>query len=413
MASLRSPEPLKPSDLRGIARLATHATTGVVGIAEGIHRRVWGAVGFPGGDVPGRTRGLTGLVYESVRRTSHLLGRGTEAALAGLEPLLKPPDEDLPHAPRREALLAALNGVVGDHLAADDNPLAIPMTLRYRGEPLRWNGSSGVQGATGRVLLMVHGLCMNDLQWRVPHGRHGADHASALASALGYTPVYVRYNSGLRTAWNGRELSAHLERLVAHWPTRVEELAVVAHSMGGLVIRSAFHYADREGLRWPAHLRKIVFLGTPHHGAPLERAGNWADAVLGRTPYAAPFTALGRVRSAGIIDLRYGHVLDDDDHGRDRFGYHPDDRPPVPLPDGVACYAVAASRISRRNALADRFIGDGLVPLRSALGRHDDAQRSLAFAEDSWRIVFRTGHLELLRSPEVTRQLVEWLGRDG
>lgn len=399
---------MKPSDLRGIARLATHATTGVVGIAEGVHRGIWRAVGIPGSTAPGRTRGLTGLVYESIRRTSHLAGRGAEAALAGLEPLLKSPDEDLPQAPRREALLAALNGVVGDHLVADGNPLATPMTLRYQGEPLRWNDSSAMQGTTGRVLLMVHGLCMNDLQWRVPRGRHGADHASALAVALGYTPVYVRYNSGLRTAWNGRELSAHLERLVTHWPARVQELAVVAHSMGGLVIRSAFHYAEQEGLRWPAHLRRIVFLGTPHHGAPLERAGNWIEGALGHTPYTAPFTALGRLRSAGITDLRYGNVLDG--HGRDHFGYEPDGRRSVPLPGGVECYAVAATTAARRSVVADRFVGDGLVPLHSALGQHDDAQRSLAFAEDSRRIVFRTNHLELLRSSEVTRQLVEWLG---
>lgn len=398
---------MKPSDLRGIARLATRAATGVVGIAEGVHRGVWGAVGLPGGDMPGRTRGLTGLVYESVRRTSHLVGRGTEAALAGLEPLLEPAGEEYPERPRRDALLAALNGVVGDHLAADANPLAIPMTLRYRGAPLRWGeGSPSVPEATGRVLLMVHGLCMNDRQWRAANG---TGHAGVLASAHGYTPVFVRYNSGLRTAWNGRELSAHLERLVAHWPTPVEELAVVAHSMGGLVIRSAFHYAEREGLRWPAHLRRVVFLGTPHHGAPLERAGNWVDVALGRTPFTAPFAALGRVRSAGITDLRYGHVLDDDDHGRDRFGSHPDDRRPVPLPDGIGWYAMAATTAARRSALADRLIGDGLVPLHSALGRHDDERRSLAFAEDARRIVFRTSHLELLRSAEVTRQLIAWL----
>jgi pimeloyl-ACP methyl ester carboxylesterase len=165
---------------------------------------------------------------------------------------------------------------------------------------------------------------------------------------LGCTPVYLRYNSGLHTSQNGHELSAQLEQLLLHWPTPVDELTVVAHSMGGLLIRSAFHYARKDGLRWPAHLKSIVFLGTPHHGAPMERAGNWVDTVLGSTPFTAPIAKLGHVRSAGITDLRYGHVVDEDWQGHDRFRRSPDRRQIVPLPGGVACYAIAATLAPKR-----------------------------------------------------------------
>jgi pimeloyl-ACP methyl ester carboxylesterase len=283
------------------------------------------------------------------------------------------------------------------------------MTLRWAGEVLNWQALPPMPDAKGRVLLLIHGLCMNDLQWHAQHEGRPVDHASTLASVLDATPVYLRYNSGLHTSQNGHELSTMLEQLVTHWPTPIEELTVVAHSMGGLLIRSAFYYAKRDGLRWPDCLKSIVFLGTPHHGAPLERAGNWVDVLLGSTSYTAPFAKLGQLRSAGITDLRWGNVLDADWQGHDRFHRKPDSRVHVPLPEGVACYAVAATMAAKRSNLANRLIGDGLVPLHSALGEHDDAQRNLAFAKTSQCIAYRTGHMALLSCPEVTRQMVHWL----
>jgi pimeloyl-ACP methyl ester carboxylesterase len=284
------------------------------------------------------------------------------------------------------------------------------MTLRYQGQALDLKSMPTMPGATGKVLLVIHGLCMNDLQWQAQHQGQVVNHASTLASELGYTPVYLRYNTGLHTSENGHELSRQLEQLLGHWPKRVEELTVLAHSMGGLLTRSALHYAKEMNLRWPEHLRAVVFLGTPHHGAPLERAGSWIDVVLGSTPYSRPFARLAQLRSAGITDLRYGHLLDVDWQGHDRFRRQADKRQPLPLPEGVSCYAMAATLAAKRSLLADRLTGDGLVPLRSALGQHDDPLRSLGFAKTSQTIAYRTNHMQLLSSPEVTRQLVLWLG---
>ena len=392
-----------------MAQLATQATTGVARIAEGVHRSVWDTMGIPGGQTPGATRGITGLVYRIIHGVTLLLGKGADAALARLELQFDSADGSTPGSPLRETLLAALNGVMGDHLVASSNPFATPMTLRYRHEALNWKALPPMPEVTGKVLVLIHGLCMNDLQSHARHKGHEIEHGKALASALGYTPLYLRYNSGLHTSQNGRELSAQLEQLVTHWPTPIEELTVVAHSMGGLLIRSAVHYGKQASMRWPDCLRNIVFLGTPHHGAPLERAGSWIDTILGSTPYTAPFARLGRLRSAGITDLRYGHVLDEDWQAHDRFHRRPDSRRDVPLPEGVACYTVAATTAARRSALADRLIGDGLVPLRSALGQHDDVRRNLAFAKESKWIAYRTNHMALLSSPEVTGQIVQWL----
>ncbi len=400
---------MRSSDIRGVAQLMTQATTGVIDIVEGVHRSVWNTIGVPGGQGPGQTLGITGLVYKSVHGVAQQVGNGVDLALALLEPRFESANRLEPGTPQREIVLAAVNGVMGDHLAASNNPLATPMTLRYQGEALDLLALPPLPEATGKVLLLIHGLCMNDQHWQTQHEGRVVDHGEALAAALGYTPLYLRYNSGLHTSQNGHALSAQLEQLVTYWPTPIEELTVVAHSMGGLLARSAFHYAEQEGLRWPGYLKNIVFLGTPHHGAPLERAGNWVDVILSSTPYTTPFARLGQLRSAGITDLRYGNVLDEDWHDPDRFHRKPDSRQIVPLPEGVACYTMAATRSAEPSALANHLVGDGLVPLQSALGQHTDARRNLAFAENSQWIGYRMKHGELLSSPDVTRQMVAWL----
>jgi len=408
---------LRSSDLRAAALLATEATHAITSMTEGVHQSVWRTLGAPSGDTTAQTRGLTGLIYQSIQGATRLVGQGVTGALSRLEPLLQRIEGAADESPERIAFVAALNGVMGDRLQASANPLALAMTLRIQELPA--HTSKGLEadlplknqmpGATSRLLLVIHGLCMNDLQWTTQQGGQRISHAQTLAQALGYTPVYLRYNTGLHVSQNGHALAAALEQLVLNWPLPLTELSVLVHSMGGLVTRSALHYATEDGLYWPKLLKNIVFLGTPHHGAPLERAGNWVDVILGSTPYSRPFAKLGQLRSAGVTDLRYGHVLDVDWQGHDRFRRKPDSRQPVPLPPQVACFTIAATTAAQRSKLADRLVGDGLVPLHSALGHHDDPARQLLFAPERQHIVYRTNHMQLLGSAAVTQQLLRWL----
>jgi pimeloyl-ACP methyl ester carboxylesterase len=389
--------------------LATQATTNVTRIVEDVHQSVLGTIDKSGVKVPDPVRGVTSLVYNGIHNLTTLTGKGLDTLLAGLQPVFERIEKPGPETAQRQAALSALNGVMGDRLDAGKNPWTIPMTLHHRNTELDWRDMQSNAGARSKILLMVHGLGMNNLQWSAVRDGETLSHADVLGPELGFSPVYLRYNSGLHISQNGRELSVLLEQLVSQWPVQVDELTIVAHSMGGLVTRSAFHYARQDGRSWPGRVKNIVFLGTPHHGAPLERAGTWLEMVLGATPYSAPFTRLGRLRSAGVTDLRYGNLLDSDWHGHDRFAHKPDGRQHVPLPDGVACYAVAASTAENRSVLSDRLIGDGLVPLQSALGQHEDAARTLAFPKSSERIAFGMNHMQLLNSPDVTRQLLEWI----
>lgn len=408
---------LHASDLRAAALLATQATLAVTTITEGVHQSVWRTLGAPGGASPGQTRGLTGLIYQSIHGVTRLVGQGMASALARLEPLLQRLEGQPQESPERVAVIAALNGVMGDRLQASGNPLALPMTLRNKEHAVL--STEGLEAnflyiqknpeAGAKMLLVMHGLCMNDLQWHATHQGQAVNHAQTMAQTLGYTPVYLRYNTGLHVSQNGQLLATELEALVRRWPVPLTELSVLVHSMGGLVIRSAWHYATQAGLLWPKQLKNIVFLGTPHHGAPLERAGNWVDVILGSTPYSRPFAKLGQLRSAGVTDLRWGHVLQTDWQGHDRFHRKPDSRQHLPLPADVACFTVAATLAGQRSKLADRLVGDGLVPLHSALGVHDDSARQLAFAPERQRIVYRTNHMQLLSSPLVAQQLLDWL----
>lgn len=403
---------LRTSDIRGAARLAAQATQSVSRVVEGVHQSIRDRLGLTG-PLPGQTGGVTGFVYQSIRGVTQVVGKGVEASLALLENALGSPEQSGPESVQRAAVLAALNGVMGDRLLADENPLAIRMSLRYRGEALDWQVLPPMPEASGKLLLMIHGLCRNDLQWESQHAGLAVNHGQTLAATLGLTPLYLRYNSGLHVSQNGRELALQLEQLLARWPVPVEEISVLAHSMGGLLIRSAVHYASKGGFDWPRRLRNIVFLGTPHHGAPLERAGNIVDVLLGSTSFTAPFARLGQLRSAGITDLRFGYVLDEDWHGHDRFQRKTDSRQCVPLPEGVACFAIAATTAAKRSLLADRLIGDGLVPLHSALGHHREAKRRLDFPKSSQWIAYRTSHMALLSHPDVAAQMRRWLQPDA
>ena len=382
------------SDLRGASRLAFDATAGLVDVVERMHSTIQRRPAPVGTALNRPTKGITGLVYRSVRGGVRLIGAGVDVSLASVVGLL-PQGET---APGREALLAAVNGVYGDYLARTGNPLAIEMSLRARGRAVdvtdpgaSYRGADG-HAPTSKLLVLVHGLCLNDLHWR----RAGHDHGAALADEFGYSPLYVRYNSGLHIHDNGRALAALLEPLVRNWPVAVQELCIIGHSMGGLVARSACCWADEHGHDWLSRLDKLVFLGTPHQGSPLERGGNGLDFILDLSPYSAPLTRLGKARSAGIQDLRYGAITADGLQS-------------VPLPARVACYAAAATLGRRRSLLADRLIGDGLVPLNSALGRHRTRSKALGIPKTRQWIGYEMGHLELLCRPEVYAQLRIWL----
>ena len=417
--------PKKPTlveQLRGATKLAVDATRNVTDLVEKMHHTIGGGPELLGKPLEQVTKLLTGPTYSTIRGVTKLVGAGLDLALGQLQPLLDQAGAD------RGMVLAALNGVMGDYLAETHNPLAIAMKLTHGGEPLELTNEalkakfpevagraaqsrvapevagraaqSGVAPEGNRLLVLVHGSSMDDLQWL----RKGHDHGAALAKDRGFVPLSLRYNSGLHASSNGRQFAAMLEGLVKAWPRPVEEVVLLGHSMGGLVSRAACHVAEGEGHAWRKKLSTLITLGTPHHGSPLERGGNWFELLLGVSRYSAPLKKLGELRSAGVTDLRYGNVLDEHWQGKDRFAKEDDPRGELTLPAGVACYAIAGTVGPA---------GDGLVQVDSALGRHEDKARALDFPESHQWIATGTNHLDLLSSEAVYGKLLEWIAPRG
>ncbi len=398
------------STVRGTSALAISAVQGITDLVEEMHGAISHlALPLKSKEAkPTRTRGITGLVYKSVRGVTGLVGWGIDrgldvAQLPVVSKALAPASRQLASKlklksaePYRETVRAAVNGVLGDTLAATTNPLAIEMQFRQQGMPLQPSKQTN-----GKLLILVHGLCMNDLQWL----RDGHDHGAMLAEQRGYDPIYLHYNTGRPIAENGADFDELLERTLASWPVPISELVIIGHSMGGLLARSACHHAMQSKKSWLKKLSKLMTLGTPHAGAPLERAGRGVDYVLGISPYTAPFARLGLVRSAGIQGLRNGCVTPSGE---------------LPLwPKHVKLYTLACTK-QKAPASKDkpdltsplkRLLGDGLVPVTSALAQDDKPALGLPLVIPATRqaVVYQTDHFELLGSKEVAKHLLRWL----
>lgn len=336
-------------ELRGAVRLIGEGVEAAATVVQDMHRAIQAAplellAAKAGGE--GLRRGIEGVrdgVYAAVRGVSRLLFRVADAVI-----------ERGALAPERALsgpLLGAVQGVVGDHLARAGNPLHIAMQLRHGGRPLALT-REGLAGLGPRVAVFVHGLACDESCWARGAGsaRGRVDFAALLAERHGYAPVFVRYNSGQRIAENGRDLAALLTALFEAHPGGVTRLALIGHSMGGLVATSAAHHGHAAGAAWVEALRDVVCLGSPQLGAPLEQFGAAAVAVLSVLGVTAPIARVIDARSAGIKDLRAGAVVDDG---------------AVQRPPRTRYHSVAGAIGGPRHPVG-WVLGDGMVRVRSA-----------------------------------------------
>ena len=336
---------------RGLLQLGVAGTAGAVSLAQAIHEGVLATPPLPWLPATPMVHGVARLAYGSVRGIAGAVGKGGDALLAFAERRLG--GEARVPAPKARVLSgplglrAVLNGLVGDRLEALGSPVALPMTL----EAHRWARTAPHRRAKGPRVLFIHGLCMNDRHWQAPTGR-GVDFGDRLARDAGWRPLYLRYNTGLAIADNGRRLAALLDARHRGRHAWREPFHVVAHSLGGLVLRSAVAEGVASGHRWTEHLGQVVSLGTPHEGAPLERLGKGVEAALRFSRFSSPWAALAAVRSVAIQQL--GHAQ-------------------VPMwsrtPEALRWHAVAGALGSSDSGRLRGFLGDGLVPVASALAR--------------------------------------------
>lgn len=398
------------SSVRGGLQLVFDGVGGIAGIVEGMHETIarrplpWA----PDPSPPSRAHGIVAAaVYAGIRGGNDLLRGGVDRMFEIASPSSSDSREG--ESPGHATFLGIVNGLVGDHLERTDNPLAVQMHFRGRRHwiPLHRGPravEAEIEAVSPHLVVLIHGLCMSERGW----SRNG-DHrlADAIAGGGESTPVYLRYNSGRRVSINGRELALRLDDLVEAWPVAVETVTLVGHSMGGLLARSAAYYGEEDGRRWRSRLRRIVCLGSPHHGTPLERGGHALHRALAWTPYARPL-ALGHLRSEGIRDLGYGNLRDEDWRDERPTSLRTDRRLPVPLAADVSHYFAAGAATGEFRGAGDRLFGDLLVPVASALGAHPDRRRDLRAGLAGSRIFRQLDHMALLDDPAVIDQVAAW-----
>ncbi len=379
---------------------------GIGQVHEAIAGRVFTAIGPLARPVEALHLGIARAAYGGVRGGLWLAGRAAGAAAE-----LRAAERPLSMTPRGSAVLAAVDGFIGDALERDGSPLAIPMAVRVGCEPVEPRAqalAAAFPDATPWPVVFLHGLAETELAWRLGGG---PTYGARLARELGCTPVDVRYNSGRHVSENGRSLDELLEGVEAAWPVPVERIAVIGHSMGGLVARSACHRARGRGAAWAAKVRHVVSLGTPHFGAPLEQAVHVAAATLNAAPETRPLARLLRRRSAGIRDLRRGSLVDEDWRDQDPDALRARACREVPLLPGATHCFVAATVTRRAGHPVGRLVGDMLVLAPSASGR--SRTRRIGFEDEYGLELGGAHHLALLNHPRVYERLREWLSGRG
>lgn len=332
---------------------------------------------------------VSGTVYAGV-------GAGLRAASAGLRAL-----EGRGFGPRLESrpsgrhVLSAVNGVLGDRLADERPELAITMAVRSGGSDVPLTHEDLVEAfpdATGDLVVFLHGLGENDDSWRW-RSDDGGSYGSRLDAETGWTAVYLRANTGLPIAENGVALASLIDRLVTAWPAEVRRIALVGHSMGGLIIRAACAVVTDHGsparTPWTSRVSNVVTLGTPHLGAPLERIVNAGAHALGVLPESAPFGRILEYRSVGILDLRRGLAADVQHLPHARY------------------HLVAATLAGSHRHPVSEVLGDLLVRYPSAVGRPRRGREMFPGADVLH--VPGTDHFGLLNHPDVYSSLKSWL----
>ena len=390
-------------ELRALTTLGfdelARATGGIGSIQRAISGRVFRAVG-PGAML---VRPVHQAITQGVYRG---LGAGTRAAgLAAGAVAGRRSGPPMSNTRAGSAVIAAITGLTGDRLEEEGSPLAQPMALRVKGEPMPLEPdalAAAFPNASPQIVVFLHGLMETEFSWGT-----GETYGTRLERELGYTPMTVRYNSGLHISQNGRCLSELMDELVAAWPVQVERIALVGHSMGGLVARSACHRGAEDGAAWAQLVKTSVSLGTPHLGAPLEQAVHLLTAGLARLPETRPLANFLRRRSGGIRDLRQGSLVDEDWRDCDPDALRAAACAEIPLLEGAThCFISATVTRSDRHPVG-RLIGDTLVLKPSATGR--GRTRRIPFEEEFGMHLGGAHHFALLNHPAVYEKLRVWL----
>lgn len=373
---------------------------------------------------------ISGGVFQSIRLISGMTRITVNAAAAiaeaGFEQISESDDSNLapPLASTRaetairyvDYLQSSLNGFWGDYLSRNRSGLDFGTSIRQHGRDVATTPEAltiAFPNATNKICVFVHGLAATERLWSLASQEHYGDpditFGSQLQADLGLTPIYLRYNTGRHISENGRALATLLTEILDAYPVPIEEITLVGHSMGGLVARSAAHYARENEEPWVVRLHHVACIGSPHLGAPLEKTVSLLTGVLRNVEAAGTQVpaALLDSRSAGVKDLRYGYTVDEEWAGMDPDEMLADNRRNLPPVDGVAYYFLAATISRDPDHPLGQIVGDLLVRLPSASGEALEPTRRIPFADGA--VFPGMSHLHIANHPVVYEALRDLL----
>ena len=359
---------------------------------DAISRRVHGVarlgLGSAADPVESVHRGVAGAIYGGLGLALRKGGAGLDKlAATGVGPRLE-------EGARGRFVSSAVNGLIGDALLRDRPQLAIPMAVRAAGHDVRPTPTdldAAFPTATGRLVVFLHGLCENESYWRLHRERTGTTYGEALAEE-GWTPVYLRANTGLADPGErrrARRAAARRGRVMAG--RRSNRIALVGHSMGGLIMRAALNVLALEGRpRWADRVTDVVTLGAPHRGAPIA----WG---IGHGQPAA---------RAAARDLAVRPDPRQAVRGRSRPGRRVRRR--AAAPEGSALPAGCRDR--HRVRPAPGRVDRGRLPGPAPVRRGPRPTRAPSCSRTQRALhVGRTDHFGILNHPEVLSALKRWL----
>jgi len=370
---------------------------------------------------------ITDSVYGTVRAAGSLAFGLASLALKRAEKMLEPQVAAMPAmtagnfdkqvdisaaaAPSvlRDNLLSALNGAFGDFIAARRNPLSVRLGFYRRGATIELDAeaiAAAQPNLTSRIVIFLHGLCCNEHSWRIyadPDASDTTPYGERLEAEHGFTAFYLRYNTGLHISQNGRSVVRLIARLVANYPIALDEIVLIGHSMGGLVARSACHYAAIEKAAWTRKVTQVICLGTPHLGAPLEQAVHLGTAAMDAFALSRPWGQLLKARSLGIKDLRHGYTSHADWRDGDADASFENRRSEIARLPNARYHFIGSSIGESESHWLGKLVGDGLVRLPSSTAHQ--------LADADTAVLYSTHHMRLLNHPAIYQQIVQRLAK--
>jgi hypothetical protein len=303
-------------------------------------------------------------------------------------------------------IVPIINGLHGDSMDEKGHQALVKMSFRYKSRDIEISQIKdyiNLSENKGKLIILIHGLMNDDNIWHSNPEDLIQRMGSFLEKQNKANILYLRYNTGRHISQNGQDFSLLIQNLLDFYRKDITEIVIMAHSMGGLVTRSACYYAGKLDHNWISILKKVFLIGVPNEGSYVARIAHMTQYFMRKidptdNDKVAKFF---EIRSNGIKDLSFGFLIDEDWQNTDYENKKVVKATKI-LPLKNVEYFLIAGIVSDEKSKKKifNFFGDGLVEKKSALSnlfKENEMQSGLV----NFKLFENENHLALLESKEV------------